>query len=209
RLSCNIPFAELGVELGEDAISDMTSAFGFGQEIDVPMAATPSSYPRGLDDAQLALSAFGQGSVRATPLQMALVSAGIANGGQVMQPTLIDRILAPDLSVRDEPSPELFGTPISGNTSATLTQMMVNGVENGAASNARISGVSVAGKTGTAENGSEDPYTLWFTGFAPADNPEVAVAVVVEDGGGRGQTGFGNLIAAPIAKSVMEAVVNR
>jgi peptidoglycan glycosyltransferase len=140
---------------------------------------------------------------------MAMVSAGIANGGKVMKPTLISRVLAPDLSVREQPQPEVFSTPISGNTSATMTQMMVNGVDNGAASNARISGVSVAGKTGTAENGSDDPYTLWFTGFAPADNPEVAVAVVVENGGGLGQTGYGNLVAAPIAQKVMEAVVNR
>jgi peptidoglycan glycosyltransferase len=87
--------------------------------------------------------------------------------------------------------------------------MMVDDVENGAASNARIDGVSVAGKTGTAENGGEDPYTLWFTGFAPADDPQVAIAVVVENGGGLGQSGFGNLVAAPIAKQVIEAVLNR
>ncbi len=209
RLSCNIPFAELGLSLGEQSISEMTTAFGFGKSVDVPMESTPSSYPRGLDQAQLALSAFGQGSVRATPLQMAMVSAGIANGGKVMKPTLVSRVLAPDLSVREQPQPEVFSTPIGGDTASTMTQMMVNGVDNGAASNARISGVKVAGKTGTAENGSDDPYTLWFTGFAPADNPEVAVAVVVENGGGLGQTGYGNLVAAPIAQKVMEAVVNR
>ncbi|BDI21243.1 penicillin-binding protein 2 [Herbiconiux sp. L3-i23] len=209
RLSCNIPFAELGVELGEQAIGDMARAYGFGQELDVPMSVTPSSYPRGLDDAQTALSAFGQGDDRATPMQMAMVSAGIANGGVVMRPTLIEQILAPDLSVRQQLEPTEFSRAISDNTSATLTQMMVNGVENGAASNARIGGVSVAGKTGTAENGEDDPYTLWFTGFAPADNPRVAVAVVVENGGGLGQTGYGNLVAAPIAKAVMEAVLNK
>jgi peptidoglycan glycosyltransferase len=144
-----------------------------------------------------------------TPLQMAMVSAGIANGGTVMKPTLIDQILSPDLTVEQEFQAEEFSTPISGNTSATLTQMMVQNVENGAGSNARMDGISVAGKTGTAQNGGDDPYTLWFTGFAPADNPEVAVAVVVENGGGLGQTGFGNLVAAPIAKQVFEAVLNR
>ncbi len=77
------------------------------------------------------------------------------------------------------------------------------------ASNARINGVDVAGKTGTAENGDAEPYTLWFTGFAPANDPQVAVAVVVENGGGLGQSGFGNLVAAPIAKRVIEAVLNR
>jgi len=209
RLSCNTIFAELGVELGEQAIGEMANAYGFGQEIEVPMEVTPSSYPRGLGDAETALSAFGQGNDRATPLQMAMVSAGIANGGTVMTPTLISRVLGSDLAVREELTPETFSQPISSNTSATLTQMMVAGVENGAASNARIDGVSVAGKTGTAENGEDDPYTLWFTGFAPADNPEIAVAVVVENGGGLGQEGYGNLVAAPIAKAVMEAVLNK
>ncbi|HEY0260883.1 MAG TPA: penicillin-binding transpeptidase domain-containing protein, partial [Lacisediminihabitans sp.] len=94
--------------------------------------------------------------------------------------------------------------PISAATSATLTQLMINNVSNGAASNARISGVDVAGKTGTAQNAEGKPYTLWFTGFAPANDPKVAVAVVVENG-----TSFGNAVAAPIAKSVIEAVLNK
>jgi peptidoglycan glycosyltransferase len=111
--------------------------------------------------------------------------------------------------VRQGFEPQVFSTPISDNTSATVTRMMVANVENGAASNARMDGISVAGKTGTAQNGGEDPYTLWFTGFAPADHPTIAVAVVVENGGGLGQTGFGNLVAAPIAKRVFEAVLNR
>ena len=126
-----------------------------------------------------------------------------------MRPNLVDQILAPDLTPREEFAPEVLSTAISDNTSATLTQMMVQNVENGAASNARMDGVSVAGKTGTAQNGGDDPYTLWFTGFAPADNPQIAVAVVVENGGGLGQTGFGNLVAAPIARQVFEAVLNR
>ncbi len=87
--------------------------------------------------------------------------------------------------------------------------MMVANVSDGAASGARIDGVDVAGKTGTAENGTGEPYSLWFTGFAPAANPQVAVAVVVEDGGGQGQSGSGGTIAAPIAKKVMEAVLGR
>jgi peptidoglycan glycosyltransferase len=90
-----------------------------------------------------------------------------------------------------------------------LTDAMTASVQDGAADNARIDGVEVAGKTGTAENDGDDPYTLWFTGFAPADDPQVAVAVVVENGGGQGQSGSGNTIAAPIAKEVMEAVLGR
>lgn len=209
RLSCNIPFAELGIDLGEKAIGDMARAYGFGQKIGIPMPVTPSTYPSGMDKAQLALSSFGQFNDRVTPLQMAMVVSGIANGGVVMKPTLVDTVLKPDLSVVRPFQPSEFSRPISAATSATLTQMMVNGVENGVASNARIGGVSVAGKTGTAENGGKDPYTLWFTGFAPANDPKVAVAVVVENGGGLGQTGYGNLVAAPIAKRVIEAVLNK
>jgi peptidoglycan glycosyltransferase len=107
-------------------------------------------------------------------------------------------------------TPTPYGTPISSDIAATMTQLMVADVANGAASNARISGVDVAGKTGTAQNGEgNQPYTLWFTGFAPANDPQVAVAVVLENGGGRGQSAFGNLLAAPIAKKVIEAVLSR
>lgn len=208
-LSCNIPMAELGVELGEDTIRATTEKFGFGQAIEVPMAATPSVYPSGMNDAQLMLSSFGQYDDRVTPLQVAMVSSAIANGGVLMQPTTVDSIIAPDLSVIQGPEPTEFSTPMSADTSQELTDIMVDGVERGAASNARISGVTVAGKTGTAENGVDEPYTLWFTGFAPAEDPEVAIAVVVENGGGFGQDSFGNQVAAPIAKKVLEAVLNK
>lgn len=209
RLSCNIPFAQLGLALGEQTIADYAADFGFGTEFEIPMTATASEFPSGMDDAQLMLSSFGQYDVRVTPLQIALVSAAIANGGNLMQPTLLERIIAPDLSIVEQPEPVLFGQPISRTTAATMTRLMVDGVANGAASNARIEGVDVAGKTGTAENGDGQPYTLWFTGFAPADNPRVAVAVVIEAGGGRGQSAFGNQIAAPIARKVIEAVLSR
>lgn len=209
RLSCNIPFAELGLALGQDTIGDYATAFGFGTAFEVPMPARPSTYPQNMDDAQVMLSSFGQYDTRVTPLQMALISAAIANGGNLMQPTLLDRIIAPDLSIVQQPDPVLVSQPITRTTAETMTRLMVDGVSNGVASNARIGGVDVAGKTGTAENGGDRPYTLWFTGFAPADNPQVAIAVVVEDGGGRGQSGSGNQIAAPIAKRVIEAVLSR
>ncbi|GAA1800187.1 penicillin-binding protein 2 [Agromyces neolithicus] len=209
RLSCNIPFAELGIELGDNAIRAQAEKFGFDSEFLIPTATEPSTYPRGLDDAQTALTAFGQGDVRATPMQMAMVSAAIANNGIVMNPNLVDQITAPDFTPLQEFEPAEFGRAVSEQTADTMVQMMVNGVENGAASNARIDGVNVAGKTGTAENGENDPYTLWFTGFAPADNPQYAITVLVEDGGGLGQEGYGNLIAAPIAKQVLEAVLNK
>ncbi len=209
RLSCNIPFAELGQSIGTRAILDQAMKFGFNSSISVPLESTPSVYPRALDVPQTMLSAFGQSSVRASPLQMAMVSMAIANGGTLMQPNLVDSITAANLTVLQSLQPSIYGQPISRATADALTQMMVANVSNGAASNATIDGVDVAGKTGTAENGEGDPYTLWFTGFAPANDPQVAVAVVVQNGAGIGQSGVGNTIAAPIAKRVLEAVLFR
>lgn len=204
RLSCNIPFAEIGAALGQDKLREYAQQYGFGSSLEVPMSVTPSSIPKSLDAPQLMLSSFGQANVRMTPLQVAMVSAGIANGGVVMQPTLIRSIIAPDLTIIRPFQPTVFSTPITEQSSATLTQLMVANVANGAASNGRISGVDVAGKTGTAQNGEGRKLTLWFTGFAPAEDPQIAVAVVVENG-----TSFGNVVAAPIARKVIEAVLNK
>ncbi|MGC5172430.1 peptidoglycan D,D-transpeptidase FtsI family protein [Microbacterium sp. DT81.1] len=209
RLSCNIPFAELAVQLGDRAILEMAESFGFNDSFESPLVSTPSEYPRALDDAQTALTGFGQGQVIATPLQMAMVSAGIANEGVVMNPRMVDRVIGPDLAVQQTFDDTEFGRALDAEIAREMVALMVRNVSDGAASGARIEGVDVAGKTGTAENGEREPYTLWFTGFAPADNPQVAVAVVVENGGGQGQSGSGDTIAAPIAKKVMEAVLNR
>ncbi|MEJ3405185.1 penicillin-binding protein 2 [Rathayibacter sp. YIM 133350] len=209
RLSCNIPMAELAIELGDNAIRAQAEKYGFNVEHHIPMTVEKSVYPSSADDAQTGLSGFGQWEVRATPLQMAMVSAGIANGGIVMQPGLVDQVTNSDLSVIKTFEPQQFGRAISTETAAALTTMMVADVSDGAADNARIDGVEVAGKTGTAENGDDEPYTLWFTGFAPANDPKYAITVLVENGGGLGQTGYGNLVAAPIAKKVLEAVLNK
>lgn len=204
RLSCNIPFAQVGSTLGEDTIAEYAEAFGFGDRVEVPMAATASTFPSDMDEAQLMLSSFGQYDVRTTPLQIAMISAAIANGGQLMQPTLVESILAPDLTELQSFEPSVYSEPISAETAETLVPLMVANVANGAASNARISGVEVAGKTGTAQNSESVPNTLWFTGFAPASDPEIAIAVVVENG-----SGFGNQVSAPIAKKVFEAVLSK
>ena len=209
RLSCNIPFAELAVQLGDTAIREEAEKYGFNSSFSIPLDSTASSYPRGLDEPQTALTGFGQGQVTATPLQMAMVSAGIANGGIVMNPRMVDQVIGADLSVQQTFEDTEFRRALEADDAAELVAMMVANVSDGAASGATIDGVDVGGKTGTAENGADRPYTLWFTGFAPAANPEVAVAVVVEDGGGEGQSGSGNTIAAPIAKKVMEAVLGR
>jgi peptidoglycan glycosyltransferase len=209
RLSCNIPFAELAVALGDTAIREEAEKYGFNASFTMPLVSTESSYPRALDDPQTALTGFGQGQVTATPLQMAMVSAGIANEGVVMNPRMVDQVIGADLSVQQSFENTEFGRALDADLAAEMVSMMVANVSDGAASGATIDGVDVGGKTGTAENGSSQPYTLWFTGFAPASNPQVAVAVVVEDGGGQGQSGSGNTIAAPIAKKVMEAVLGR
>jgi len=209
RLSCNIPMAELGLQLGDAALRETAEKFGFNSTFTTPLQSSKSNYPQTLDDAQTALSSFGQTDVRATPLQMAVVSAAIANGGVAMKPNLVEEILAPDLSPLQSFEPEVLRRVMSTDTAASLTAMMVNNVQDGAASNARIDGVKVAGKTGTAENGSTEPYTLWFTGFAPANDATHAITVLIEDGGGMGQTGFGNLLAAPVAQKVLGAVLNK
>ena len=209
RLSCNIPMAQLAVELGDEVIRAEAEKYGFNNSFEMPLTSTASVYPTGLDDARTALSGFGQGDVIATPLQIAMVSAGIANGGVVMNPRLVDSVVAPDLTVQQTFEDSEFGRALSTADAATMTSLMVANVSDGAASGARIDGVDVAGKTGTAEHGPSDPYTLWFTGFAPADDPQVVVAVMVENGGGLGQHGTSNGIAAPIAKKVIEAVLSR
>jgi len=209
KLSCNIPFAQLGVALGQDAIAKQAKAFGFGNSISIPLKSTPSVYPTNMDDAQTAMSSFGQFDVRVSPLQMLMVTSAIANSGVEMQPYLVDQIFTANLTLLDKGQPTELPRSITTSTAESLKRMMIAAVATGVSSNAQIPGVQVAGKTGTAQNGPKDPYTLWFTGFAPADAPKVAVTVVIEDGGGMGQNGRGNTLAAPIAKKVMQAVLNK
>jgi len=209
RFSCNVPFVELGLALGQDRIRAQAELFGFGKEIRVPMLATPSVYPEEMDQAQLGLSSFGQFDVRVSPLQMVLVSSAIANGGLMMQPNLIESVISPNLSVIQSTQPEVLSQPITAETAEALKKMMVQSVSKGVASNASVSGVKVAGKTGTAENGEGQRVTLWFTGFAPSVNPRVAIALVIEDGGGRDTGASGNATAAPVARSFFKAVFSQ
>jgi len=209
KLSCNVPFAQLGIALGQERIAEQARKFGFGDSISIPLKSTPSVYPENLDEAQLGLTSFGQFDVRVTPLQMLLVSAAVANDGVAMKPYLVDQIFTSNLTLLSEAKPEELSRSMTTSTAESLKSMMVKAVSSGVSSNARIPGVKVAGKTGTAENGPKDPYTLWFTGFAPAEKPEIVVVVVVEDGGGLGQSGRGNTLAAPIAKKIMQAVLER
>ena len=209
EISCNTAFAQLGMDLGADAVNKQAEKFGFGKRVSVPLSVTPSSFPADPDQASLAMSSIGQYEVRATPMQMAMVSAAIANGGHEMTPNLIAQVRnAKTLNVIEKPSPKEFSRPISQNTASELTSMMEDVVENGTGTSAQIDGVKVAGKTGTAQHAEDGNPHAWFTSFAPADNPKVAVAVVVENGGNAGSEASGGRVAGPIAKNIMEAVIN-
>ena len=205
--SCNVAFGRIGLELGDDALRAQAQKFGFDQAFEVPMRTVASRFPEDPDLPQTALSAIGQYDVRATPLQMALVAAAIANRGVLMKPYLVDEIRDPKLSILEKTKPEPFGTAVSPQTAASLTEMMIKVVEDGTGTNGQIPGVKVAGKTGTAQQGGGRTPHAWFVSFAPADtDPKVAVAVIVEDGAKRAEIS-GNGLAAPIARDVMKAVL--
>lgn len=202
--SYNTTFATLGMRLGDKKLLEMSEAFGFNARPDFTLRTVPSVFPQGLNAPQTAQAAIGQFDVRATPLQMAQVAAAIANNGRIMRPYVVSEVLAPDLSVLDKTEPKEQARPFGAETANVLTAMMVDVVKSGTGTRAQIPGVSVAGKTGTAQNAG--PSHAWFIGFAPSTQPQVAVAVIVENGGGDDQ-GTGGRIAAPIAQAVMAEVL--
>ena len=208
-VSCNVSFGDIGLRLGDAALRDQAEKFGFGQTYLTDLGGQVSSrFPADPDAPQTALSAIGQFDVAATPLQMAMVASGIANGGTLMRPYVVDEVRAPDLSVLDKTTPEAYRSKaVSTSVAHDLTQMMVAVVDDGTAGTAKIPGVKVAGKTGTAQSSPSRPPYAWFVSFAPADDPKVAVAVLVEDAGVARNAISGSGLAAPIAKRVMEAVI--
>ena len=212
-VSCNVVFGEVGLKLGANALVQQAEAFGFNQEIpfDVPFVTghIPDAAYFAEREPAVALSAIGQDQVATNPLQMALVASAIANGGVEMQPRLVTEVRAPDGSVLEIPDPVQWGRPISSKTAADLTKMMVDVVDHGTGTAAQIPGVEVAGKTGTAQHGTEEAPHAWFVCFAPAQNPEIVVAVVVLDGGDLGSEATGGAVAAPIAKAVVEAALEK
>ena len=216
QVSCNVSFGDIGLKIGADAIRETAQKFGFGKRSfnDLDDALTKqalSRFPENPDPPQTALSAIGQFDVAATPLQMAMVGAGIANNGVVMKPYLIDEIRSPKLDVINKTDPEEMPDQPAMSSSAArdLREMMVAVVTGGTARNAAIPDVEVAGKTGTAQSSPERPPYAWFVSFAPAGDPKVAVAVLVQDAGVARDQISGSGLAAPIAKSVMEAVIGK
>jgi peptidoglycan glycosyltransferase len=204
-ISCNTAFAWLGNDLGADALRTQAELMGFDTSFEVPLRAARSTFPEDPDAPQTALSSIGQFDVRATALQMAMVGAAIGNKGVTMNPYMVQQIRGPDLSILQTTLPSVFRQAMTPANAASETEMMVNVVNNGTGSNARIPGVEVAGKTGTAQTGNARPSVAWFVAFAPAKNPQVAVAVMIEEAGTAEISGNG--LAAPIAKKVIEAVL--
>jgi penicillin-binding protein A len=201
-ISCNTAFAQLGIDLGEDRVREMAEAFGIGGDpLEIPLPVSESTLGEIETDAALGVSSIGQQDVQLTPLQAAMIASAVANDGTLMSPYLVDQVRAPDLSVIDQTDPEELSEPISADVADQLTEMMTSVVENGSGRRARIPGVTVAGKTGTAENAGPDHN--WFIGFAPADDPQIAVAVFVANGGGTGGD-----VSAPIARDVMQAYLD-
>jgi len=216
-ISCNVVFGQVGLKLGANKLAAQAHAFGFAPDASSGDVLFDIPFQEGVfPDASyfadrlpaVALSAIGQDNVAANPMQMALVASAIANGGSEMRPRLVSEIRDPSGQVVKTFSPEVFGQPISSQTAIQLTQMMVSVVQSGTGTAAQIPGVEVAGKTGTAQHGEGLPPHAWFVSFAPAQNPRIAVAVIVLDGGSLGSDATGGVVAAPIAKAVMEAALH-
>jgi peptidoglycan glycosyltransferase len=217
--SINSVFCNIGLKIGAKTILDYAKRFGFYK---TPPLETPSNErapsglykytkagrvlddpadPNSVDAGRLA---FGQTTLLATPLQMAMVAATVGNGGIVPKPYVVQKVVAPDGSIIRNTKPSNLGRAIKPQTAADLTTMMVAAVQGGTGTAAQISGIQVAGKTGTAETGVPNVYTAWFVCFAPADNPQIAVAVVLE----KQLNGFGGVVSAPIAKAVLQSLLH-
>jgi peptidoglycan glycosyltransferase len=211
--SCNTAFAILGTKVGQDALVKQAEAFGFGRtDLQLPQRVARSvvtSEDGDLPKVFLAQSAIGQKDVQATPLQMAMVASGVANGGDLMKPYLVQEVQAPDLSRLELAQPETYSQAVSATVASQLTAMMERVVTSGTGRGAQIPGVRVAGKTGTAQGAAGESPNVWFIGFAPADEPKVAVAVFLDHRSGYGAEGTGGRLAAPIAQRVMRAVLGR
>jgi peptidoglycan glycosyltransferase len=205
-ISCNTAFASIGMALGPDALREQAEKFGFNNSFQIPLRAATSRFPTDLNPPETAMAAIGQFDVTASALQMAMVGAGIGNNGTVMSPYLVAQVLGPDLAVLEQAEPSAYADAMTPTNAAALLSMMETTVTQGTASNAQIPGVRVAGKTGTAQSGTNAKAHAWFVAVAPVQSPEVAVAVVLQNGGGAAEVS-GNALAGPIARAVMEAVL--
>lgn len=210
--SCNTIFASLGMEVGAVRLAETAEAFGFDQSIPFDLDVITSPFPNARTFASdlpaTAQNSLGQRDVRATPMQMALTATAIANGGEIMVPHVVADVFRSDGTVESSVNPVLWRRAVSPATAAVLSDLMERAVISGTGKRAAVPGIRIAGKTGTAEVADGPPHA-WFIGFGPvdaaADEPQLAVAVVVESGGDFGETASGGSVAAPIAQSVFGA----
>ncbi|NUT52840.1 MAG: penicillin-binding protein 2 [Saccharothrix sp.] len=209
--SCNTAFGEMAGQVGKSKLTTQSNKFGFNDDdLRVPLAVETSSLGAIQDEAALYQSGIGQRDVRVTPLQNAMVAATIANGGKRMKPYVVSKILGPDLKSIDDTKPDEVATAMSSANAAVLRDMMIQSEVN-TGGEGRLSNIQVASKTGTAEVGgsaeeskNKAPHA-WYIAFAPAQKPEIAIAVIVENGGDRGLGATGGKVAAPIGRAVMNA----
>ncbi|MER5469782.1 penicillin-binding transpeptidase domain-containing protein [Streptomyces sp. NPDC002685] len=213
KWSCNTVFAKLGVDVGLDAMTRTAADFGFNdRKLRIPFSVAPSNFDLRLDKAQLALSSIGQFDTRATPLQMAMISAAVAGDGSVRTPYLVERTTTRRGGTLATTGSRTLHQAMSPSTAQRMRELMTDVVEDGTGTVAAIPGATVGGKTGTAQHGignSGTPYA-WFISWARADDsmePAVAVAVVVEDAAADRGDITGGGFAGPIARAVMEAVL--
>jgi peptidoglycan glycosyltransferase len=218
--SINSVFCNVGKAIGGEEILKYAKRFGFYA---TPPLETPANQripsglyhyvknrlvlwdPKNENDIDPGRLAFGQFNMVATPLQMLLVASTIANGGILPRPYIVDKIIGHDGSVVSRTRSSSMGRAIKAETASELTQMMISVVQAGTGTAAQIPGIEVAGKTGTAETGINNVYTAWFVCFAPANNPQVAVAVVLS----KQANGFGGSVSAPIAKQILQKLLHR
>lgn len=202
--SCNTYFTEKSILIGKEKIGNVAEKFMINSKIpfDLPTNNSQFPYKENLGETDIAASAIGQGKVLVTPLNMALVVSGIANGGEVVKPTLIKEIISKNDKVLKTNTIQVLSQGTDAIIANELKDMMIDVVKSGTGTNAKIKNVKVAGKTGTAENASGKSHA-WFVGFAPADEPKVAVAVLLEEEGSTGGKS-----AAPIARDIMLYIIN-
>ncbi|MHC1746341.1 MAG: peptidoglycan D,D-transpeptidase FtsI family protein [Negativicutes bacterium] len=196
-VSCNITFGRLSLELGRNNMEDVFEKYGFQKPLTTDLQESACQLPKfnSLSDGDLAQLGIGQTSLLVTPLRMAILAEVFANHGVIMKPFLVQRVVTPDGTVIEQNQPQKWLSPADPGLANLVAEMMVAAVANGTGSAAQIRGIKVAGKTGTAENPHGASHA-WFIGFAPADNPQIAVAVIIENGGSGGG------VAAPVARKI-------
>lgn len=202
--SCNTYFATKSIEIGKDRIGNTAERFMINNNIpfDLPIKSSQFPFKENLDKTDIAAAAIGQGKVLVTPLNMALIVSGIANEGQIVKPILVKEIISKNNKILKKNTTEVLSQGTDSITANKLKDMMVDVVKSGTGKNARIKNIKVAGKTGTAENSSGKSHA-WFVGFAPADEPKIAIAVILEEEGSTGGKS-----AAPIARDIMIHAIN-